>query len=170
MCGYMYVGVFWQVCMFWQYVYLYLLCFVLFVLCFLLFRLLTYSMQHSPSWEANRFSASQEIPRILWNPKVHHRIHKCPPPVPILSQLDSVHAPTSHFLKIHLNIILPSMPGSPKWSLSPRFPQQNPEYASPIPHTRYMTRPSHSSPFYHPNNWFVYVLLYLFFFVLSVLV
>ena len=28
----------------------------------------TYSMQHSPSWEANRFSASQEIPHILCNP------------------------------------------------------------------------------------------------------
>ena len=31
--------------------------------------LFTYSMEHSPSWEAKRFPASQEIPRILWNPK-----------------------------------------------------------------------------------------------------
>jgi len=42
-------------------------------------------MEQSPSWEANRFSDSQEIPRILWSPKVCYRIYKYLPPVPVLS-------------------------------------------------------------------------------------
>jgi len=40
-----------------------------------------------------------------------------------------------------INITFPSMPGSSKWFLSLRFPHQNPVYASPLPHTRYMPRP-----------------------------
>ena len=46
----------------------------------------------------------------------------------------------------------PSTFGSPKRSLSFRFHHQNPVYTSPLTHTRYMPRPSHSSRFYHPNN------------------
>ena len=87
-------------------------------------------------------SSQQGIPYILWNQKFHHRIHKSPPPVPNLTQPDPVYNPTSHFLKTHLNIILPSMPGSPKWSPSLRFPHQNPVYTSPLPHMCYMPHPS----------------------------
>jgi len=112
--------------------------------------LITYSMEQRPFWEANRFLASQEIPRILWNPKVHYCTHKCPPPVPILSQIGPVRTPTSHFLKNHLNIFLPSMSGSSKWSL-PQVSHPNPLYASTLPHTCYIPRPSHSR-FYHLNN------------------
>ena len=76
--------------------------------------ILTYSMVQSPSWEANWFAASQEIPRISRNPKVHYRTHKRPPPIPILSQTNPVHIPTSHLLEIHPNIIHPSTPRSPQ--------------------------------------------------------
>ena len=91
--------------------------------------LLTYllnSMVQSPSWEANWFAASQEIPRISRNPKVHYRTHKRPPHVSILGQPNPVHIPTSHLLEIHPNIIHPSTPRSPQWSLSFRFPHQDP--------------------------------------------
>ena len=62
---------------------------------FVLTDLRSYSTEQSLSWEANRFSASQEIPSILWNPKVHYLIHNCTPPVPVLSKLDPVHTPHS---------------------------------------------------------------------------
>ena len=88
--------------------------------------LLTYSMVQSPSWEANWFAASQEIPRISWNPKVHYRTHKRPPPVSILGQPNPVYIPTSHLLEIHPNIIHLSTPRSPQWSLSLRFPHEDP--------------------------------------------
>jgi len=50
-------------------------------------------MEQSLSLEATSFSASQEIPLILWDPKLHYRIYKSTPPVPILSQISPVRAP-----------------------------------------------------------------------------
>ena len=57
--------------------------------------LLTHSMQQSLSWEANRFSASKETPRILWKTKVHHRVHNSTTPVCIPSQMKQVRSQTT---------------------------------------------------------------------------
>jgi hypothetical protein len=56
-------------------------------------------MEQNPSWEANKSSASQEIPRILRNPIVHGHIHKSPQPLTILvlAQINLIHPP-SHLL------------------------------------------------------------------------
>ena len=71
----------------------------------------------------------------------------CPYPEPDQLRL----CPSIPFPKIHLNIILQSMPGSSQWSLSLTFPHQNPVYMSSLPHIHYMPRPSYSSLFDHPN-------------------
>ena len=93
-------------------------------------------MMQSPSWETNWFAASQEIPRISRNPKVHYRTHKRPPPVSILGQPNSVHIPTSHILEIHHNIKHPSTPRPLQWSLTLWLPHQDPIHPlSPHPHS-----------------------------------
>ena len=100
----------------------------------------THSMKHSPSWEANRFSASQEIHHILWTRRFitaftsarHLSLHWA-------SLIQSI--PASHFLKIHLNIILPSMPGLPSGLFPSGFPTKTPY--RPLVSPKHATCPTH---------------------------
>ena len=126
-------------------------CFLILLLTYLLTYLYT-SCSKVLLEKLTESAASQEFPRFLWNPKVHYITHKCPPPVPILRQLHPVPATPFHILKFRINIILPPMSWSPHFSLSLRFPHQNPVRHSSLPTMRHMPRPSHSSRFYHPNN------------------
>ena len=123
----------------------------------------TYSVQHSSSWEANQFSASQEIPRILWNPKVYHHVYKNQPPVPILSQINTAHAHPSHFSEIHLNIIPYLCLGLPSGLFPSDFPIKT-LYATLL--SPYVLHSPPISFFWsnHPNNicWGVQIIKLLF--------
>jgi hypothetical protein len=85
---------------------------------------------NTPSWHGvqlkkSTLAASQEIPRLLWNPKVHYRVYKGPQLIPILSQMNPVHTLPLYFPEIHSVIIFSSMSTSCKTSLSFRFSSKN---------------------------------------------
>jgi hypothetical protein len=61
--------------------------------------LLTYGAE--PFLRSCQLCSHSELSGILRNPKVHHRVHKSPPLVPILSQIDPVHPIPSYFSEIH---------------------------------------------------------------------
>ena len=67
----------------------------------------------SPSLDAKSFPVIPQIYFILWNSKVYQSIHKSPKPVPILRDIDLVHASPSHLHNIQFNS-LPSTATLPR--------------------------------------------------------
>jgi hypothetical protein len=113
-------------------------------------RELTNPMEQSPTWEANSHAASQEIPRLLWNSKVHCHVHRSPSLVPILIQMNPVHILQPYFPTVHSYIILTFTPRSSEWSLPFRFPSET-SYAFIC--LMRAIGPTHHSPWFDlPNN------------------
>ena len=65
--------------------------------------------------------ASQEIPCILWNPKVHYRVRNNPSIFPVLSHTNPLYVFPSYILNVHYSIILPLTSVSSKLPLSLGF-------------------------------------------------
>ena len=127
----------------------------------------TYCKVQSPSWAANWLAASQEIPRISRNPKVHYQTHKCPPPVSILGQHNPVHISTSHLLEIHPNIIHPSTEQLTGLQLVKKFPAFHGtwRFITALKSVRHLSL-SWASPIQstcpHPTSWRWLVQMYFF--------
>jgi len=102
-------------------------------------------MEPSPSSEGNRFSGSQEIPRILRKPKVLTAFTKVRNLS--LSSARSIQSIPLHPTSWRSFLILLSQVAS-SFQVSP--PKPCTQLSSP--HTCYMPQPSHSSWFDHPHN------------------
>ena len=109
-------------------------------------------MEQSSSWKANSSSASQEIPRILWNLNVYRHVQNSPPLVLVLSHTNPVHALPLHLFKMYFSIIFPFMPWSSEWPFSFRFPHQNCVCLSLLPYNCHMPHPPHPSWLNHLNS------------------
>jgi hypothetical protein len=81
-------------------------------------------MQQIPFWEANNHSATQDIPRLSWNQKVHYRVYKSRPLAPTLSQMNPVHILSPYFPKVHSNLSPHLHLGPPSGLFPSGFPTQ----------------------------------------------
>jgi hypothetical protein len=116
------------------------------------FSSVTSCSEQSPSWQANSHSSRQEIHRLLWNQKVHYRLHKSPPLVTILSQMSTIHTFPPDFPKIRYNIILSPEFRSSELYLTFRFCIQYFVCISYLSHACCMSRLSQPPSLDNPNN------------------
>jgi hypothetical protein len=99
-------------------------------------------MAQSRPWKANNRKGSQEISPLSWYSKVHCRVHKSPPMVPILIQVNSI--------LTFQNIILPSTPGLLSGVFPSGFPPKYLMNFSSWPCVLHSS-PSHPPRLEHPN-------------------
>jgi hypothetical protein len=95
---------------------------------------ITYSMVQNIIWKADCHSVYQKKILSLWNPKVHHRVHKSPPLEPIPSQLNPVGPIYPYLPKVQPNVILPPTPRSLTFGLRNQKPCKHLSPPSCMPH------------------------------------
>jgi hypothetical protein len=85
----------------------------------------TNSMELSPSWEANGYSATEEIPNILWNSNVHYHVHRSPTLIPVWAKWIQSISPIlflwdqfQYFPLVYASFVLVVYSGFPSTSLS----------------------------------------------------
>lgn len=96
-------------------------------------------------------SCTEENPCLVWNQKVHYHVHKSPPWVTTMSQMNLLYNLQIYFPKIHFTIIILSMCRSSEWSLHFRLFNQNFVHIHHLSHPCYMICSSHP-PWFHPHN------------------
>jgi hypothetical protein len=104
-------------------------------------------MEQRASGGSNSSQVSLEIPHILWTPIFHYRVHKYPPLVCILSQINLF-----YLLNIYFKIIFLSTPRSSKYFLSISFFHQNLVCTTSLLPAYHVHCPSHFSRLDRPNN------------------
>ena len=109
-----------------------------------LLYMLTYSLGRVLLDKLTRFIIGKKVPAFYGTRRLITAFKRAPT-CPYSEPDQSSPCSSSHFLKIHINIIIPSMPGTSEWCLFTRFPRQSPLSNSSFPHTLYMPHPSHSS-------------------------
>ena len=109
-------------------------------------------MEQSPSWETKRFVASQKNSPHFMEPKSSLPQSQVPATCPYLEPDPTSPCPHLPLPEYPFCIVVPSTPGSSKWSLSLRCPHQKPVCTSPLHLTRYLPHPPFSSWFVRSNN------------------
>jgi hypothetical protein len=115
------------------------------------------TIQLNPSSEASSSSSSREFPAIYGARRFNTVFTIARYLSPIMSQMNPIHSLQLNFFRMHINIILLSMPRSSWWSYSLELYYQQFIHAYLLSYALHMFYKSRSPPFEHHNSpWGLY--------------